>query len=71
MLELQWEELKYWKRGIPISLSFFRNHRWQPQAEKMTFYCFGRNWVEQSSRKENTKKLIDNSEPAKSLPAFY
>lgn len=58
MLELQWEELKYWKRGIPISLSFFRNHRWQPQAEKMTFYCFGRNWVEQSSRKENTKKNL-------------
>lgn len=58
MLELQWEELKYWKRSIPISLSFFRNYRWQPQAEKMTFYCFGRNWVEQSSRKENTKKNL-------------
>lgn len=58
LLELQWEELKYWKRGIAISLSIFRNLKTQSQAEKMTFFRFGRNWVEQSARKENTKKNL-------------
>ncbi len=58
LLELQWEELKYWKRGITVSLSAFRNLRIQSQAEKITFFRFGRNWVEQSSRKENTKKNL-------------
>lgn len=58
MLELQWEELKYWKRGISVSLSVFRELKVQSKSEKMTFSAFGRNWVEQSSRKENTKKNL-------------
>lgn len=58
MLELQWEELKYWKRGIPVSPSVFRNFRVQSHEEKVTFFHFGRNWVEQSARKETTKKNL-------------
>lgn len=58
ILELQWEELKYWKRGIPISLSVFRKLKVHSDTGKMTFLHFGRNWVEQSSRKENTKKNL-------------
>lgn len=58
MLELQWEELKCWKRGIPVNPSVFRNFRAQSHEEKVTFFHFGRNWVEQSARKETTKKNL-------------
>lgn len=58
ILELQWEELKYWKRGIPVNLSVFRKLKVHSNTGKMTFLYFSRNWVEQSSRKENTKKNL-------------
>ena len=48
ILQLQWEELKSWKRGVYINLSAFKTINRQNDTEKMTFVLFGRNWVEHS-----------------------
>lgn len=58
MLQLQWEELKSWKRGVHINLSAFKNINRQSDTERMTFLPFGRNWVEHSLRKDTTKKNL-------------
>lgn len=56
ILQLQWEELKSWKRGVHINLSAFKAISRQNDTERMTFLSFGRNWVEHSLRKDATKK---------------
>jgi integrase len=58
ILQLQWEELKSWKRGVHINLSAFKTISRQNDTEKMTFLSFGRNWVEHSLRKDATKKNL-------------
>jgi integrase len=58
ILQLQWEELKSWKRGVHINLSAFKAISHQNDTEKMTFLSFGRNWVEHSLRKDATKKNL-------------
>ena len=58
ILQLQWEELKSWKRGVYINLSAFKTINRQNDTEKMTFVLFGRNWVEHSLRKDTTKKNL-------------
>lgn len=58
ILQLQWEELKSWKRGVHINLSAFKTLNHQNDTEKMTFLSFGRNWVEHSLRKDATKKNL-------------
>lgn len=58
ILQLQWEELKSWKRGIYINLSAFKTFNHQNDTEEMTFLLFGRNWVEHSLRKDATKKNL-------------
>lgn len=58
MLQLQWEELKSWKRGVHINLSAFKTLNHQNDTERITFLPFGRNWVEHSSRKDTTKKNL-------------
>lgn len=58
ILQLQWEELKSWKRGIYINLSDFKTLNHQNNTERMTFLLFGRNWVEHSLRKDTTKKNL-------------
>lgn len=58
ILQLQWEELKSWKRGVYINLSAFKTFNHQNDTEKMTFLLFGRNWVEHSLRKDTTKKNL-------------
>lgn len=58
ILQLQWEELKSWKRGVHINLSAFKTISRQSDTEKMTFLSFGRNWVEHSLRKNATKKNL-------------
>ena len=58
LLRMQWEELKSWKRGTPVSLSAFKTLNRQEDGGKMTFPAFGRNWVAHSSRKESTKKNL-------------
>ena len=58
ILQLQWEELKSWKRGVHINLSAFKTISRQSDTERMTFLSFGRNWVEHSLRKDTTKKNL-------------
>lgn len=58
ILQLQWEELKSWKRGVHINLSAFKTISRQSDTERMTFLSFGRNWVEHSLRKDATKKNL-------------
>lgn len=58
ILQLQWEELKSWKRGVHINLSAFKAISRQNDTERMTFLSFGRNWVEHSLRKDATKKNL-------------
>ena len=58
ILQLQWEELKSWKRGVHINLSAFKTISRQSDTERMTFLSFGRNWVEHSLRKNATKKNL-------------
>lgn len=58
ILQLQWEELKSWKRGVHINLSAFKAISHQNDTEKMIFLSFGRNWVEHSLRKDATKKNL-------------
>lgn len=58
ILQLQWEELKSWKRGVHINLSAFKAISRQNDTERMIFLSFGRNWVEHSLRKDATKKNL-------------
>lgn len=58
ILQLQWEELKLWKRGVHINLSAFKTLNRHHNTEEMTFLLFGRNWVEHSLRKDTTKKNL-------------
>lgn len=61
ILQLQWEELKSWKRGVHINLSAFKAISRQNDTERMTFLSFGRNWVEHSLRKDATKKNLSTT----------
>lgn len=59
LLKLQWRELEYWKQGHIISLDILKQSdcNQQQDADK-SFIRLGRNWVEQSTRKESTKNNL-------------
>lgn len=59
MLELEWKELELWKKGIPIDLDTFKYHvKKKKEHQSISFFCLSRNWVENSNKKESTKKNL-------------
>ena len=58
ILKLQWKELELWKKGMPVSLSFFKQSPSDINDDSNLFAGFGRKWVENSMKKESTKKNI-------------
>lgn len=59
MLQLEWKELELWKMGIPIDLGTFKYHVKEKKGEQSTsFFCLSRNWVENSDKKESTKRNL-------------
>lgn len=56
VLSLQWKELENWKRGKLISLELLKQSPMRTQKNSVdSLVQLGRNWVEQSVRKESTK----------------
>lgn len=59
ILNLQWKELEYWKQGKVISLDLLKQpSKRQQDSIRNLFIRLGRNWVEQSNRKESTKNNL-------------
>lgn len=59
VLSLQWKELENWKRGKLISLELLKQSPMRTQKNSVdSLVQLGRNWVEQSVRKESTKNNL-------------
>ena len=59
ILSLQWKELECWKQGKVISLDLLKQpSKRQQDSIRNLFIRLGRNWVEQSNRKESTKNNL-------------
>lgn len=59
ILNLQWKELECWKQGKVISLDLLKYpSKSQQNSVENLFIRLGRNWVEQSNRKESTKNNL-------------
>lgn len=59
VLSLQWKELENWKRGKLISLELLKQSPMRTQKNSGdSLVQLGRNWVEQSVRKESTKNNL-------------
>lgn len=55
ILKLQWKELEMWKKGMNVSLDYFKCNASSNEDYPDAFITFSRKWVENSSRKESTK----------------
>ena len=58
ILKLQWKELEYWKKNIPITLAILKSEISKSHLSSESFITFGRKWVESSSKKESTKNNL-------------
>lgn len=58
VLKLQWRELEMWKKGADVSLDCFKHEISSGKESPDGFITFGRKWVENSSRKESTKRNL-------------
>lgn len=59
ILQLEWKELELWKMGIPIDLGTFKHHvKGEKEQQSISFFCLSRKWVENSDKKESTKRNL-------------
>lgn len=59
ILQLEWKELELWKRGISIDLKTFKHHvKGEKEHQSISFFCLSRKWVENSDKKESTKRNL-------------
>lgn len=62
ILQLEWKELELWKMGIPIDLGTFKYHvKGGKESKSISFFDLSRNWVENSDKKESTKRNLNTT----------
>ena len=62
ILQLEWKELELWKMGIPIDLGTFKYHvKGGKEYKSISFFDLSRNWVENSNKKESTKRNLNTT----------
>lgn len=58
LLEMERKELELWKKGVTLDLKSFKHYMKALKTEHFSFFDESRKWVEQSDRKESTRRNL-------------